>query len=321
MDLFNHQHYLELSLLKENSKEESFDWKMVFIKRKKIFKNFKFIILFDNKILFNEANNEIYSHFFNEEMILSNQVENDYYILYFHSEKTPKKNFYFHGKNEIIIENIAIQKSFSDLTIFNKGQNHIYFLSEHISQQLFYQKIQTFSSDNLIVKFIQKPHLQKEKNEIYYFINEKTNLDVKHLVWNQPLQIQDDSVEVFHQKNSISHLSYLGLNYGKIASQFNSVINKDSAYCETYQKINHILLDSSAKSFCKPNLIIKNPNVVASHGNTIGKIQEEDLFYLKQRGISELKAKKMILISKIQSELQDSQIKKVLLQFLEIYHD
>lgn len=318
MDIFNHKHYLDNHLLQETPKEELFDWQILFIKRKKIFKKFQFMIFFDNQLLFNEAKKDISIQFLQNEIVFSNQSNNHCYILYFHSNKTPIKKFYFHGNNQIIIENIAISKSFSDLSIYNKGQNEIYFISEHISQQLFYQKINFFSSDNLNLYFIQKPHLQKEKNEIYCFISEKTTLKSKHIVWTKEIQLQDDSVEVFHKKNSISHLSYLGLNQGKIVSQFNSVIEKESSYCETYQKINHILLTSSAKSFCKPNLVIQNKNVVASHGNTIGKIQQEDLFYLNQRGISDIEAKKMILISKIQSELKDSNIQKQFLQFLEI---
>lgn len=54
---------------------------------------------------------------------------------------------------------------------------------------------------------------------------------------------------------------------------------------EAYQLCNHLLLSSEAHAFAKPNLEIFADDVKASHGATISQLSEEELFYLKARGL------------------------------------
>lgn len=56
-----------------------------------------------------------------------------------------------------------------------------------------------------------------------------------------------------------------------------------------------LLLSPNAKAEAIPNLEIKTDDVKCSHAATIGKIDEEELFYLQSRGISEIQAKEMIV--------------------------
>ncbi len=58
---------------------------------------------------------------------------------------------------------------------------------------------------------------------------------------------------------------------------------------ESYQLFKALLL-GDAKAFARPKLEIFADDVKASHGATLSKIQEEDLFYLQTRGLSKEEA-------------------------------
>ena len=64
---------------------------------------------------------------------------------------------------------------------------------------------------------------------------------------------------------------------------------------DAFQLNNNILLSDRANADSKPNLEIFAPDVKASHGATVGQLDNELLFYLKTRGFSD-KAAKNILI-------------------------
>ena len=71
-------------------------------------------------------------------------------------------------------------------------------------------------------------------------------------------------------------------------------IDENAPECDSYQKSEVILLSEGAAADAIPNLEIHNHRVRCSHGATIGKIDQEKLFYLQTRGIDEPTAKRMI---------------------------
>ena len=48
----------------------------------------------------------------------------------------------------------------------------------------------------------------------------------------------------------------------------------------------NLLLDKTSQAFAKPELDIKNSNVICTHSSTTGALDEEQLFYLRSRGLS-----------------------------------
>jgi ABC-type transport system involved in Fe-S cluster assembly, permease component len=58
-----------------------------------------------------------------------------------------------------------------------------------------------------------------------------------------------------------------------------------------------VLLTKAAKMNTKPQLVIDNDDVKCSHGATVGQINEEALFYLQTRGISEREARLMLMFA------------------------
>jgi Fe-S cluster assembly protein SufD len=57
---------------------------------------------------------------------------------------------------------------------------------------------------------------------------------------------------------------------------------------------NALLLEDGAEVFAKPELEIYADDVQCSHGNTIGQIDEQAVFYLRSRGVPEAQARAMI---------------------------
>jgi Fe-S cluster assembly protein SufD len=61
------------------------------------------------------------------------------------------------------------------------------------------------------------------------------------------------------------------------------------------QLINNLMFSHSARAKCKPNLSIHADDVKCKHGATTGRIDENQVFYLMSRGISESAAKAIIV--------------------------
>ena len=68
--------------------------------------------------------------------------------------------------------------------------------------------------------------------------------------------------------------------YGKI------IVAKDAQRTEAYQENHNLLLSEGAKVDTKPQLEIYADDVKCSHGATIGRLNEEEQFYMRSRGIS-----------------------------------
>lgn len=79
--------------------------------------------------------------------------------------------------------------------------------------------------------------------------------------------------------------------YGKI------IVAQDAQRTEAYQENHNILLTDGAKVDTKPQLEIYADDVKCSHGATIGRLNEEEQFYMRSRGISLEDAKVLQMIS------------------------
>ena len=64
---------------------------------------------------------------------------------------------------------------------------------------------------------------------------------------------------------------------------------------EAYQSNNNIIASENAKMYTKPQLEIYTDDVKCSHGATIGQLDQNALFYMRTRGISEKEAKKLLM--------------------------
>jgi len=97
--------------------------------------------------------------------------------------------------------------------------------------------------------------------------------------------------------NCFSNELYKGIMDGSSTGVFNGKIfvRKDAQKTNAYQSNKNVLLTESASVNTKPQLEIFADDVKCSHGCTVGKLDEEALFYLRARGISEKTAKSLLL--------------------------
>ena len=86
--------------------------------------------------------------------------------------------------------------------------------------------------------------------------------------------------------------------YGKI------IVAQDAQRTEAYQENHNLLLTDGAKVDTKPQLEIYADDVKCSHGATIGRLNEEEQFYMRSRGITLEDAKVLQMISFISPVLE-----------------
>jgi len=108
----------------------------------------------------------------------------------------------------------------------------------------------------------------------------------------------DNHTSVDHKfPNCFSNEIYKGILDDHSKGVFNGKIfvQQDAQKTNAFQSNKNILLSDTATINTKPQLEIWADDVSCSHGCTTGQLDEEQLFYLRSRGISESKAKAMLL--------------------------
>jgi Fe-S cluster assembly protein SufD len=90
---------------------------------------------------------------------------------------------------------------------------------------------------------------------------------------------------------------FKGVLHDETHSSFNGKIWVDriAQKTEAYQLNNNLVMSPKARAETKPNLEIFADDVKASHGATVGELQEEQLFYLLSRGIPRKKAEEILI--------------------------
>ncbi len=110
----------------------------------------------------------------------------------------------------------------------------------------------------------------------------------------------DNHTAVQHNKpHCQSNQLYKGVLDEKATGIFNGKIfvARDAQKTNAYQSSKNILLSDDATINTKPELEIYADDVKCSHGTTTGQINEDSLFYLRARGLSEESARRLLLVA------------------------
>ena len=75
------------------------------------------------------------------------------------------------------------------------------------------------------------------------------------------------------------------------------IVAPDAQKTEAYQENHNIVLTDTARVETKPQLEIYADDVKCSHGATVGSLNEDELFYMRSRGIPEPEAKTLQMLS------------------------
>ena len=151
-----------------------------------------------------------------------------------------------------------------------------------------------------------------------YLDDEESSLDIKSII-----MMKDDSdkelIEVYHNaKNTQSKIeNYITSNKAKVDVDVIGKIKKGMSNSNCVQKSRGIILSNDAKIKVMPVLLIDEFDVSANHGAAIGKLNDEDLYYLMSRGISKKDAEMLIVkgfLSPILSSLSNEELKDEILK-------
>lgn len=124
----------------------------------------------------------------------------------------------------------------------------------------------------------------------------------------------DNNTAIDHkQPHSYSNELYKGIVDGKSRGVFNGKIyvRPGAQQTNAFQANNNISLSDSAIVNTKPQLEIWADDVKCSHGCTIGQLDEEAIFYLRARGLSEISAKAMMLVAFAEDTLNHVPVEQV----------
>ena len=69
----------------------------------------------------------------------------------------------------------------------------------------------------------------------------------------------------------------------------------DAQHTEAYQQSRNVLLSPEARIQTQPQLEIYADDVKCSHGSTVGQLDEQAIYYMRQRGISQASAERLLL--------------------------
>ncbi|PHR27780.1 MAG: Fe-S cluster assembly protein SufD [Fluviicola sp.] len=143
--------------------------------------------------------------------------------------------------------------------------------------------------------------------------NCETNLNGTYLLKGK--QHVDNHTVVDHTvPNCNSNELYKGVIDDQATAVFNGkvFVRRDAQKINAFQSNGNVLMSDNATVNSKPELEIYADDVKCSHGSTTGQLDEEAVFYLRARGLSEKSARKLMVSAFIGGALDKIENKDVL---------
>lgn len=128
-------------------------------------------------------------------------------------------------------------------------------------------------------------------------LEEEVEFTVDGLVLIDGDQVSDTHSVMDHRfSHCESHQLHKCVINGKAHSVFNGKIfvRKDAQKIDSFQENRNLLLSRRGLVNTKPQLEIFADDVVCTHGATIGQLEEDEVFYLKSRGLNDHQARELL---------------------------
>ena len=155
--------------------------------------------------------------------------------------------------------------------------------------------------------------------------NCETNLNGAYLL--KDLQHLDNHTIVDHiAPHCNSNELYKGILSGKATGVFNGkvFVRPNAQKISAFQSNANVLLSDDASVNSKPELEIYANDVKCSHGSTTGQLDEDAVFYLRARGLSEKSARSLItqaFITEVVDKVEQKEVQDFLKNKLGELHD
>ncbi len=116
--------------------------------------------------------------------------------------------------------------------------------------------------------------------------------------WAGKGQIKDTGGKVMHlARNTSSTILSKSIAIGGGQTTFRGLINigRGATGAKSHMRCDSLILDKESRAESHPVLDVKEKDVSVTHEATVGRISEEQLFYLESRGLSEKEATNLIV--------------------------
>ncbi len=156
-------------------------------------------------------------------------------------------------------------------------------------------------------------------------VGQNAEVDLQGVFFGQRDQRTDVWTRVDHQvPHCRSNELFKGIMDDSARGAFTGLVkvHPGAHHSESEQENRNLLLSDKAHIDASPQLEIDNDDVSASHGSTIGQLEEDQLFFLRARGISEERARMMLtraFASEVLESVPDSTIRQLLDRYLHIW--
>jgi Fe-S cluster assembly protein SufD len=113
-------------------------------------------------------------------------------------------------------------------------------------------------------------------------------------------QHTDHHTRVDHRKpGASSREHYRGVMAGEARAVFNGkvIVHADAQRSDAFQANHNLLLSDGAEVDTKPELEIYADDVKCGHGATVGQLDEDQVFYLRSRGVDEASARALLTLA------------------------
>ena len=105
------------------------------------------------------------------------------------------------------------------------------------------------------------------------------------------------STDLHEQGHTTGDTVWKGALTGESRASYEGLIqiNRGAQETHTYLQTHSMLLSPKAKGDAIPSLIVETDNVSASHGGTVGEVDEDQVFYMMTRGLSRAEAVRILV--------------------------
>ena len=124
------------------------------------------------------------------------------------------------------------------------------------------------------------------------------------------------TTDLHEQGDTTGDTIWKGALAGESRASYEGLIQIDygAQNSHTYLQTHSMLLSPKAKGDAIPSLVVKTDNVSASHGGTVGEIDEEQIFYMMTRGISRQDAVRTLVegyFEEVVQRLHDESLERI----------
>ncbi len=182
-----------------------------------------------------------------------------------------------------------------------KNENEIH-IEKNIYVSLFIENwtntLNIYLEENAKVDFFGFFYLSCPENIIFHQKSDKSILQCKSIFFDSWKDLNSNIFTKIDGKNSMGNMHIIWVvKENKISLNSNISISQKSKKIEAKLDLENIFIWNTGKIISQPNLFISNQDVKVSHSSKTQRIDENKLFYLKSRGLSQQESIKIMIES------------------------